>query len=101
MQPILVVHSEEASLRFAEVVLSRGGYRVLAAAGGDRALEVSKQGAEPLILLVMDPVIEQTHGERLRRLYPRVPLLVLDQLSSGDLLDRVRNAISCSPMENA
>ena len=101
MQAILVALPETARLRYTETVLVRSGYRVLAAGTGNAALSACRQGAEPLDLLVMDFAIEQTHGGVLRGMYPGVPTLVLADLGSGDILDRVRRALQRLPSENA
>jgi CheY-like chemotaxis protein len=101
MQAILVTLSDAARLRYTETVLIRAGYRVLAAAGGEEALGLCQHGAERLDLIVMDFTIEQSHGGLLRGMYSGLPLLVLADLGSGDILDRVRQALAHPPTENA
>lgn len=101
MQAILVVLAEAARLRYTETVLLRAGYHVLAAESGDAALSACQQGAEPLDLFVMDFTMEQSHGGILRGMYPGVPILVLADLGSGDILDRVRQTLIRPPTENA
>jgi CheY-like chemotaxis protein len=101
MQSILLALPETARLRYTETVLLRAGYRVLAAASGGAALLACQQGAEPLCLFVMDVTIEQSHGGILRGMYPGVPTLVLADVGSSDILDRVRQTLIRPPTENA
>jgi CheY-like chemotaxis protein len=101
MSSILLALPETARLRYTETVLQRAGYQVLSAATGDEAIRASNQGAESLDLLVMDFSIEESHCGLLRGMYPNLPVLVLADAGSGDILDRVRQALARSPSENA
>jgi CheY-like chemotaxis protein len=101
MSAILVALPEAARLRYTETVLLRAGYQVLTAATGDEAVRISNQGAESIHLLVMDSSVEQSHGGLLRGMYPKVPVLVLADSGSGDILDRVRQALGRTPTDNA
>ena len=101
MPAILIAFAETGRLRYTENVVSRAGYRVVTALGGGPALQASLHGAEPLDLLILDPAIEQTHGDSLRTLYPRLPVLVLDDVGSADIIDRIAKALSRPLTENA
>jgi two-component system cell cycle sensor histidine kinase/response regulator CckA len=61
-ETILVVEDEEALLRVAERILGAAGYRVLLAANGDQALQMSANHAGPIDLLLTDVVMPRMNG---------------------------------------
>jgi PAS domain S-box-containing protein len=75
---VLVAEDEEAVRRYVERVLSGAGYRVLVAANGQRALEVSRAHAH-IDLLFTDMVMPGMSGadlaERLMATHPEVRVL--------------------------
>jgi two-component system cell cycle sensor histidine kinase/response regulator CckA len=62
---VLLVEDEEAVRRFAERVLSRGGYTVLVAAEGAEAMALSRQHSGIIHLLVTDLVMPRMSGSDL------------------------------------
>ena len=101
MQSILLVLPEAARLRYTATVLMRAGYHVLSAEGGEEAIQACHSGGERIDLFVIDLTIEGSHGDLLRGMYPGVPALVLADVGSVDILERVRRALTQSPKENA
>ena len=94
---VLVVDDDAEVRRYVVDLLSDAGYVVAAAASGREALELVEKGAQPDILLI-DFAMPELNGfetaERIRRLRPRAPALImtgyadLDALPAG--LDRGR-----------
>ena len=64
---VLLVEDEESVRRFAERVLSRGGYTVLAAAEGAEAMALSRQHPGLIQLLVTDLMMPRMNGSDLAR----------------------------------
>jgi two-component system sensor histidine kinase EvgS len=65
-ETVLLVEDEEALLRSTSHMLSRLGYRVLAAASAARALELAAAHPDPIHLLLTDVVMPETNGRELR-----------------------------------
>ncbi|MBW3572107.1 MAG: PAS domain S-box protein [Gemmatimonadetes bacterium] len=64
---VLLVEDEETVRRFAERVLARGGYTVLAAAEGAEAMALSRQHPGVVQVLVTDLVMPRMNGTDLAR----------------------------------
>ena len=64
---VLLVEDEESVRRFAERVLSRGGYTVLAAAEGAEAMALSRQHPGLIQVLVTDLMMPRMNGSDLAR----------------------------------
>jgi two-component system, cell cycle sensor histidine kinase and response regulator CckA len=56
-ETILLVEDQETVRRFAKMVLTRGGYRVLEAAHGEQAMDVAKGTDEAIDLVLTDAVM--------------------------------------------
>jgi PAS domain S-box-containing protein len=78
---ILLAEDEEIVRELAVTVLERGGYRVLAAANGDHALNLLAQTDEEIDVLLTDMVMPGTGGrelaERVLALRPRSRVLMM------------------------
>ncbi len=78
-ETILLAEDDAAVRALAGRVLSRQGYRVLAASNGDEALEIARKNPGPIHLLLTDTVMPRLSGEslahQLRTLYPQVRIL--------------------------
>jgi PAS domain S-box-containing protein len=88
-ETILLVEDEPQVRRLLTRVFRRAGYRVVAAADGEQALElIAEQGPELMNLLVTDIVMPGINGgelaRRVRALDPQIPILYL----SGHPQDR-------------
>ena len=84
---ILVVDDEAIILEIATEMISRMGYRCIAAASGDAAVTLFKQNRDGIDLVVLDLIMPGLSGseafDRLRQIDPRVKVL----LASGYSLD--------------
>jgi PAS domain S-box-containing protein len=93
---VLLVEDEESVRRFAERVLSRGGYTVLMAAEGAEAMALSRQHPGIIHVLVTDLVMPRMNGSDLaRRLMAERPGIRVLFISGYDR-DEARTR---SPME--
>ena len=76
---ILVADDEQMVLKFVDLVLTRAGYRVLAALEANEAIRLCKDGAEPVELALLDVVMPGIDGPqlyaRLCEMYPRLRVL--------------------------
>lgn len=64
---ILLVEDEPIVRKTLAKILERSGYRVLAAADGDEAMEIEKQCKEPILLAICDVVIPGLNGCQVAR----------------------------------
>ncbi len=80
-ETLLVVEDEEALRRVAVRILSASGYRVLAAANGDEALQVSAQHPGVIHLLLTDVVMPGMSGrvlaQQLTQMRPDIKVLYM------------------------
>ncbi len=81
-QTILLVEDEPSVRRMAQRSLERHGYRVLAAEDGEQALSIaSRNGTEPIDLLVSDIVMPGMSGHqlgaRIRGIRPSIPAIFM------------------------
>jgi CheY-like chemotaxis protein len=79
-ETILLVDDEPSILKLGEQMLSRYGYTTLAAASGEEALEVYRQGRAGIDLVILDLVMPGMDGNRclkeLLRIDPEVQVIV-------------------------
>jgi CheY-like chemotaxis protein len=71
-ETILIVEDEEDVLKLAGRILSRQGYHILEASGGEEALRICKKRKEPFHLLLTDVVMPQMSGRQLEEQLSRV-----------------------------
>lgn len=64
-ETILLADDEERMRTFLEILLAKGGYRVLAAADGESALSLAVSHAGPIHLLVTDVMMPNMNGKEL------------------------------------
>jgi len=90
-ETILLVEDEQALLRLGTSVLTRAGYRVLAADCPEKALRMIKNGNERPDLLITDVIMPEMNGrelyDELRRGMPDLPCLFMSGYTS-DIIDR-------------
>ena len=86
---VLVADDEDMVLKFVSLVLKRAGYRVLAAGDGAKALEVAHAHPERPALAVLDLVMPGMDGvelyDRLREIYPALPVLFISGYSEAEV----------------
>jgi CheY-like chemotaxis protein len=89
---ILVADDEQMVLKFVDLVLTRAGYRVLAAPEGREAIRLCKDGAEPIELALLDVVMPGVDGpqlyERLREMYPGLRVLFFSGYDDAEVRRR-------------
>src|SRR5437763_767545 len=92
---ILVADDEEMVLGFIVLVLRKAGFRVLSASGGEAALKLCQDGAEPIDLALVDSEMPRMDGgqlcARLWSLYPNLRVLFMSGYGEDDA--RRRGAI--------
>ncbi len=90
-ETILLVEDEQALLRLGTSVLSRSGYRVLAADSPEKALSLVRSQNEQPDLLITDVIMPEMNGRELfaelRRDLPALPCLFMSGYTS-DIIDR-------------
>ena len=59
-----MVDGEESILRLAEEILRRNGYTVLAAANGEKALEIYRKKKEDISLVILDLIMPGMGGRK-------------------------------------
>ncbi len=95
-ETLLVVDDEEAVLDLAREGLEDLGYRVLVARDGEQAVAEFREHQGEIALVVLDLGLPRLGGDRcleeLRRLSPRVPVLVASGYSPTEQFDRMTRA---------
>jgi two-component system cell cycle sensor histidine kinase/response regulator CckA len=88
---ILIVDDEEGVRELAAALLSRAGYRVLAAGDGAEALSLFSQRGAEISLVISDTRMPVLNGRQLaqalRRMESKVPIVEMSGLSRGDTPD--------------
>lgn len=89
---ILVVDDELGVLKLIVEVLSREGYKVLAAASGREALALSGSHTAPIDLALIDLFMPEMNGtelrDRLRESFPAMKALLMSDCAYGEILQR-------------
>ena len=90
-ETILIVDDEAPVLNLCKLILTRGGYRVLEARGGEEALRVARGEPGRINLALLDVVMPGMNGfelaKHLRNLQPAPEVLLM----SGYSVNEVRN----------
>lgn len=122
-ETVLVVDNDSAVRNSVRAVLEHSGYRVLDAAGGDRALELAQTFEDPIDLLVTEVIMPHMSGRELARRFtilrsakvlftsgdtdralerhgmrPADPALLRKAFTPSDLLARVREVLDADPV---
>jgi CheY-like chemotaxis protein len=118
-ETILLVEDEDALRDATSRILTRAGYHVLTANGGDKAIQTAQTYPEPIRLLLTDVIMPEMMGNdvaaRVRTIRPDIPVLYMSgyaqpvlaehgtlepgvamiekPFSSRDLLDRVHGLL--------
>jgi len=91
-ETVLLVEDEAAVRALAKRVLSRAGYRVVEAPTPSDALELAREHAEKIRLVVSDVVMPEMSGpvlvERIRQLCPNARVLFISGYSDDEVLGR-------------
>lgn len=86
---ILVVDDDASVLGITCALLARGGYTVLQADGGERALDLCKRGEQRIDLLLTDVMMPKIQGPRLASLllaqYPEMRVLLMSGFQDHQL----------------
>ena len=91
-ETILLVEDEQAFLKVSKTMLERLGYRVLAASTPGVALELAREHAGKIHLLITDVVMPEMNGrelsERLQSLYPQLKCLFISGYTANAIAHR-------------
>jgi PAS domain S-box-containing protein len=86
-ETVLLVEDEAALREATRQILTRNGYRVLAAANGPEALEILDHHEAPVQVLLTDVVMPQMQGKRLadlvRATWPGIQVLLMSGYTQG------------------
>jgi PAS domain S-box-containing protein len=92
-ETILLVEDEELVRNFGVYALEQFGYKVLAVADGQEALEVYEKDKENISLVILDIIMPRMDGKQclqeLVRMNPRVKVLVSTGVVQDDLVQEV------------
>jgi two-component system, cell cycle sensor histidine kinase and response regulator CckA len=101
---ILVAEDDDGLRQLIVRVLSRNGYEVLAAASGERALEMARSYDKTIDLLVSDVVMAELSGpelaEALQEVNPALRVLMTSGTADASVADQLRpgtNAFLAKP----
>lgn len=86
---ILLVEDEDQVRSLTSSILSRHGYRVLAAASGAEALQIARDHSEPIHLLLTDVVMPGMNGavlaQEMRALRPEIRILYMSGYTDASI----------------
>ncbi|MBN1342782.1 MAG: PAS domain S-box protein [Phycisphaerae bacterium] len=89
---ILVADDEDQVVGFASKVLERAGYTVLTAADGRTAVDVFRERAEDVVIVLLDLTMPGLSGveafDAIRRIRPEVPVILSSGYSQQDATER-------------
>jgi CheY-like chemotaxis protein len=92
LKSIIVVDDDAAVRRIASRILSEEGFSVLEASDGDEAIRLAEQLGHSIGLVVSDIVMPRLNGiellERLSRLLPSLPVVLMSGYTSNELMSR-------------
>jgi CheY-like chemotaxis protein len=93
LQPVILCVDDDPLVRdVTQVVLERGGYRVLQAASGAEAISVLSESQEPISLVVLDWMVRDLPGAevvtRLKTLRPELKILLTSGYDRSTVMRR-------------
>ncbi len=92
MKSIIVVDDDAAVRRIASRILAEEGFHVLEASDGDEAIQLAERHGPEVGLVVTDIVMPRLNGiellERLSRIQPSVPVVLMSGYTSNELMGR-------------
>ena len=92
MKSIIVVDDDPAVRRAAARLLAEEGFRVLEASDGDEAIRLAERHGPDIGLVVTDIVMPRLNGiellERLSRIHPALPVVLMSGYTSNELMGR-------------
>ncbi len=92
MKSIIVVDDDAAVRRIASRILIEEGFPVLEASDGDEAIQLAEQLGHDVGLVVTDIVMPRLNGiellERLARIQPSLPVVLMSGYTSNELMSR-------------
>jgi len=95
---ILVIDDEETVRNVARIALERCGYKVLAAADGQKGLDLFERNPEEISLILLDMAMPGLSGEetlkRIQAIRPDTPVVVSSGFSETDARAKFGGAIS-------
>jgi CheY-like chemotaxis protein len=96
-ETILLVDDEAIIRNLGRTILQRYGYRVLLAEDGLEALQVYRQHAEPIDLVILDLVMPRLSGHdtlrQLQQLDPRVRVLFSSGYSAEQVTETIQDGV--------
>jgi two-component system cell cycle sensor histidine kinase/response regulator CckA len=99
---ILVVDDEPSLLALVRTMLWRAGFAVLEASGGEEALRVAAQHAQPIQLLLTDVLMPDMNGyelaERLQAAQPDIKVLFMSGYTDKALFESTGRKLDSSRM---
>ncbi len=91
-ETVLLVDDEPELLTLAQTMLQKLGYRVLAAGRPGEAIELAKEYANEIQLLIVDIIMPEMNGrnlaERLLSIYPRMKILFMSGYTADMIVDQ-------------
>jgi CheY-like chemotaxis protein len=92
LKSIIVVDDDPAVRRVAARILAEEGFRVLEASDGDEAIRLAERHGPDIGLVVTDIVMPRLNGiellERLSRIQPALPVVLMSGYTSTELMGR-------------
>ena len=92
MKSIIVVDDDAAVRRIAARILIEEGFHVLEAGDGDEAIRLAERHGPDIGLVVTDIVMPRLNGiellERLSRIQPALPVVLMSGYTSHELMSR-------------
>lgn len=92
MKSIIVVDDDAAVRRIASRILIEEGFSVLEASDGDEAIRLAERLGASIGLVVTDIVMPRLNGiellERLARIQPSLPVVLMSGYTSNELMGR-------------
>jgi two-component system, cell cycle sensor histidine kinase and response regulator CckA len=92
VKSIIVVDDDAAVRSIAARILAEEGFRVFEASDGDEAIRLAERHRPEIGLVVSDIVMPRLNGiellERLSRIHPALPVVLMSGYTSAELMSR-------------